>query len=234
MPNKYIDLSLPEGFSNQVRLFPLPNTVLFPGVVQALHIFEPRYQKMTEDSLSGDQLITMALTQLELVEKPNGDPQIAKVVCISKILSSNKMDDGNFNLFIIGVKRATIIEEFELDLPYRTARVRVHNEDLSQEAGSSYLREEILTTFEELGQLNSAWNVSAMKQFKDASLPLARVVDMICYASGIDPDGQQRVLETFDLGRRCQLVLDLLQQRLNLTKQMQDSGPKFPPDFSMN
>ncbi|WP_390891137.1 LON peptidase substrate-binding domain-containing protein [Gemmata palustris] len=40
---------------------PLPNLVLFPHVVQGLHIFEPRYRQMAADALAGDGLIAMAL-----------------------------------------------------------------------------------------------------------------------------------------------------------------------------
>ena len=36
-----------------VPLFPLPNLFLFPGTVMPLHIFEPRYRQMIEDSLDG-------------------------------------------------------------------------------------------------------------------------------------------------------------------------------------
>ena len=33
-----------RDFGGKVRLFPLPNLVLFPHVMQPLHIFEPRYR----------------------------------------------------------------------------------------------------------------------------------------------------------------------------------------------
>ena len=38
------NLDLPSNFTGLVKLFPLPNLVLFPGVIQPLHIFEPRYR----------------------------------------------------------------------------------------------------------------------------------------------------------------------------------------------
>ena len=31
-----------DDFEGDIRLFPLPNLVLFPHVLQPLHIFEPR------------------------------------------------------------------------------------------------------------------------------------------------------------------------------------------------
>ena len=56
------DLSFsPESFSGKVRLFPLPNLVVFPHVMQPLHIFEPRYRAMLEEALAGDGLIGMVL-----------------------------------------------------------------------------------------------------------------------------------------------------------------------------
>ena len=54
---------LPHDFSGTVRLFPLPNLVMFPHVVQPLHIFEPRYREMLEDALEHDRLLAMALLQ---------------------------------------------------------------------------------------------------------------------------------------------------------------------------
>ena len=40
-----------DDFSGRVRLFPLPNLVLFPHVIQPLHIFEPRYVDLLHDAI---------------------------------------------------------------------------------------------------------------------------------------------------------------------------------------
>ena len=37
----------PEQFSGFARLFPLPNLVMFPHVMQALHIFAPKHRRKT-------------------------------------------------------------------------------------------------------------------------------------------------------------------------------------------
>src|SRR5438132_9947498 len=49
------------GFNGLARLFPLPNLVLFPHVVQGLHIFEPRYRQLMTDALAADKLISVVL-----------------------------------------------------------------------------------------------------------------------------------------------------------------------------
>jgi Lon protease-like protein len=53
--------SQPENFSGKARLFPLPNLVLFPHVLQPLHVFEPRYRQLLEEALADDRLIAMAV-----------------------------------------------------------------------------------------------------------------------------------------------------------------------------
>jgi ATP-dependent Lon protease len=41
---------LPDDFDGQVRLFPLPELVLFPHALQPVHIFEPRYCELLLDA----------------------------------------------------------------------------------------------------------------------------------------------------------------------------------------
>jgi Lon protease-like protein len=46
-----------------LRIFPLANVVLFPGIQVPLHVFEPRYRQLTAAALDDDRLIGMvALT----------------------------------------------------------------------------------------------------------------------------------------------------------------------------
>ncbi len=63
MTNLQSSAGWPDDFSGRVRLFPLPNLVLFPHVVQPLHMFEPRYCEMLQDALAGDRLLAMVLLE---------------------------------------------------------------------------------------------------------------------------------------------------------------------------
>ena len=48
-------------FKGTVRLFPLPDLIMFPHVIQPLRIFEPRYRDLLNDVLDSDGLIAMCL-----------------------------------------------------------------------------------------------------------------------------------------------------------------------------
>src|SRR3954471_21363862 len=94
-----------------IRLFPLPNLVLFPGAMQPLHIFEPRYRQMTVDALAGDRLIGMALPRPGWENDYVGKPAIHPVVCVGRILAEQRLADGRFNILLRGLRRARVVEE---------------------------------------------------------------------------------------------------------------------------
>ena len=234
MAEGFVDLSLPPDFDGTVRLFPLRDVVLFPGVVQAFNIFEPRYRKMMEDCLGSDQLITMATVDPHGDRRPDGQPAIEPVVCVGRVLSSTKLADGNYNLFLIGVKRAVIMTEIDTNSPYRLAEVEIQEEDDEEQFCEGVSRKLILSKFSELLRLIPGSNDQVLKQFSSKDLPLCRLVDMVSYASGMAPKDQLRILATMDLNCRGALLLCLLDERIQEVQHKSNSAPKFPPEFSLN
>ncbi len=94
----------PDDFSGRVRLFPLPNLVLFPHVVQPLHIFEPRYCEMLADSMASDRLIAMALLEPGWEAQYHNKPPIASVVCIGKVVTHTPTADHRHNILLAGLR----------------------------------------------------------------------------------------------------------------------------------
>src|SRR4051812_25773792 len=113
------------GFKGIVKLFPLPNLVLFPQVIQPLHIFEPRYRQLMADALAEDRLITMALLQPGWEEDYHLKPPIYPIVCIGQIHQEERLPDGRYNLLLRGLHRARVLEEPKTDRLYRLARVEL-------------------------------------------------------------------------------------------------------------
>src|SRR5262245_64124765 len=116
------------GFDGTVRLFPLPNVVLFPHVVQPLHIFEPRYRQMTADALDSNRLIALVLLQPGHEQEYEGRPPVHAIACVGKVLGEQKLDDGRYNLLLRGVSRVRIVEEMPSEKLYRVARVELVND----------------------------------------------------------------------------------------------------------
>src|SRR4051812_12320348 len=97
------DSFFPDDFSGIVRLFPLPNLVLFPHVAQPLHIFEPRYCALMADALDDDRLIAMALLRPGWEDDYHKQPPIHDMVCLGRIQQEMRLEDGRYNFLLQGL-----------------------------------------------------------------------------------------------------------------------------------
>ena len=87
-------------------LFPL-NTVLFPGTPISLHIFEPRYREMVHTCLEDQRAFGVVLIQQGQEALP-GQAEPYPVGCTARIVHSEKLDDGRYNLTAVGEERFRI------------------------------------------------------------------------------------------------------------------------------
>jgi uncharacterized protein len=102
-------------------IFPLPGAVLLPHALVPLHIFEPRYRKMTRDCDEGLRVLALANIPDEraAAEKP---PRVLPVVGVGILARVDHLPDGRFNIVLRGVRRASIEEELPTSEPYRLVR----------------------------------------------------------------------------------------------------------------
>lgn len=220
--------ALPEDFDGKVRLFPLPNLVLFPGVVQGLHIFEPRYRQMTADALATDSLIALALLRPGWEEGYDGRPPIEPVACLGRIAWHEKLADGRYNLRLRGIARVRIIDEVSVDRPYRIGRVGVVVDSAPSDLNAlSALRrglaDAVMPRFADDGQARQQ-----LEELFGGELSLGQVCDVLAYALPLPVELKQAMLAEADAGRRAVAIADAL--RVSAAR----GDRKFPPDFSPN
>src|ERR1043166_7685398 len=98
-------------FGGTARLFPLPDLVLFPHVVQPLHVFEPRYRQLLADALADDRLLALALLRPGWEEDYDKQPPIYDVVCLGRVFQEERLPDGRYNLMLHGLSRARVLQE---------------------------------------------------------------------------------------------------------------------------
>ena len=121
-------LFLPEEFLGKVRLFPLPNLVLFPHVMQPLRIFEPRYKDLLEDALAGDGLIGMAALAPGWERDYEGRPAIYPIACLGRITAHCRLPDGTYNVLLLGLRRIRLLAELPTSRRFREAQAELCND----------------------------------------------------------------------------------------------------------
>jgi Lon protease-like protein len=105
-----------------IPLFPLPNVVLFPKVPLPLHVFEPRYRKMTTDVLESHRIIGMTLLRAGWRADCHGRPPVYPIGCAGRVEKWEALEGGRFNITLRGLSRFRIVEEHEGE-PYRVATI---------------------------------------------------------------------------------------------------------------
>jgi uncharacterized protein len=103
----------------ELPLFPL-NTVLFPGQVLPLHIFEDRYRLMIRRCLAEDTSFGVVLIKQGREVGEDAEPH--PIGTVARIIESSHMPDGSMNILTVGMERFRIRRLYH-DQPYLRGEV---------------------------------------------------------------------------------------------------------------
>ena len=107
-------------------IFPLP-LVLFPGTLQPLHIFEPRYRQMLSDCQAGDGCFGLSYVRATPYTDPSPSP--GAVGCSAHVESVEQLPDGHYNIMTLGQERFLLREFVETDRLYRVGVVEPFHDE---------------------------------------------------------------------------------------------------------
>ena len=191
--------------SVRVPLFPLPGAILFPRSQLPLHIFEPRYREMVRDAIDGPGRI--AMIQPHRLDDDNQAP-LYEVGCVGEIISVEELDDGRFNIVLLGSNRFRLIGEAKTDSSYRCADVDVEAFDDAEPPPLALAqRAEVEREARRLGDaLGLAVDWAAVAQLDDEML-----VNAIAQVAPFDVGAKQALLEQATLDERADLLVQLMQ-----------------------
>lgn len=207
-------IELPEDFSGQVRLFPLPELVVFPHAMQPLHIFEPRYCEMLEDALASDRLIAMATLTGGVQALHIQQPAIHATVCIGKIVSHVETEDGRHNILLIGAKRASVRRELLTNRSFRIADVDVSSDFHPPGDMTDYftLKREVLEAFSAIIPVNATVQQN-LHELMAGQMGLGPITDIISFTLPLSTEAKLLLLAESDVCERARLLTRMLRER---------------------
>jgi uncharacterized protein len=225
----------PENFSGTVRLFPLPNLVLFPHVVQPLHIFEPRYCEMLLESLQTDRLIGTATLVAGWESDYEGRPPISPAACLGRVMVHHALSDGSHNVLLAGLARIEVVRELATPASFRRAEAllledRCPAEDASRAGELLKQIRGVLTGILPLVRDGQQQLDELIRQ----EIPLGTLTDLIAYLLDVDLAEKLVLLGENNVICRAEIVIRLL---ANLNADCRPSGRgdlPFPPLPSRN
>ena len=196
----------------RVPIFPLSGAILFPRSQLPLHIFEPRYREMVRDAIDGAGRI--AMIQPHRIDNDNQAPVYA-VGCVGELVGVEELEDGRFNIVLLGSNRFRLVREAEVDAAYRCADVDVEAFDDNEPPPLAMIqRAEVEREARKLGDaLGLAVDWAAVARLDDEML-----VNAIAQVAPFDIGAKQALLEARNLNDRADLLVQLMQfQRMAVT-----------------
>lgn len=115
--------------TEQLPLFPL-NTVLFPGMVLPLHVFEERYKLMINTCLAQERPFGVVLIYSGAEV---GEPAIPHPVgTVARITNWEWLPDGRMNILTVGERRFRLVEYAGSELPYLVGSVEYWDDETDE------------------------------------------------------------------------------------------------------
>jgi uncharacterized protein len=193
-----------------VPLFPLPNVVLFPRAVLPLHIFEERYKAMTTDALAGGRQVAMALLREGWERDYYCRPAIEPVVCLGRILTAERLDDGKYNFLLQGVARARIVREQPHEL-YRVAKLEILRQVPVLEIDVEHERQRMARLFTD-GPFSTLSLAGQFQRVLAGPLPTADIADLLAFSFLDDTEYKQSLLAETDVRTRIVRTVEGLER----------------------
>ena len=225
-------------FSGKVRLFPLPDLVMFPHVMQPLHIFESRYREMLNAALDSDGLIALSVLAPGWEPDYESRPALMPHACLGKIVTHQRTDEGHYNLLLLGLKRVLVNKELPPIRSFREAEVTVLDDFLSgdNDAERLSLQTALTKRFEESLPEGQPTN-PAFQELLASEIPLSVLTDLVGFAAPLEFQVKCRLLGESDVDLRAHLLLEALDSLSSdgvESPRTRQRRPSYLPPFSTN
>ena len=200
-----------------IAMFPL-GSVLVPGAVLPLHVFEPRYRQLVQDCLESSEH-EFGVTLIERGHEVGGGDFRSMVGTMARVVQVAELADGRYALVTVGTRRIRV-RSWLPDDPYPMADVDDWPDDdwadddlADDDESSNDLGEQIEASFSRVRRLNALASelgleaVDVMATISDD--PLTATYELTNLAP-IGPSDRQRLLEAAGPRQRLSLLTEAL------------------------
>ena len=206
-------------------VFPL-GTVLFPGLVLPLHIFEERYRTLVRElvAATGDGPHEFGVVTLrrgvEVLQPAESDtaptpvtaPQLYDVGCTAELRQVTELPDGRFDIVTVGRRRFKVVSVESGTSPYLTAQVEWMPDDAAGDDVADQLAPRVLAAFRTYLNLLRP-DSEILDQVPDDPTVLSHLV---AASAQLTTDERQLLLAAPDTATRLRTELKLLTREAGL------------------
>jgi uncharacterized protein len=203
--------------STRIPLFPL-GTVLFPGLVLPLHIFEDRYRQLVRDLLAKPEPREFGVIAIRHGRETgvDGVSDLYEVGCTAEIRQVEELDDGRFALVTVGNQRFRL-KGLDEPAPYLAADVDLLDDEVGDEAAAALAVKPVQKAFLDY--------LTALADQRQATFEVPELPDepvllsyLVAAAVVVDMQDKQRLLAAPDAARRLAAGRELLRREIRMLR----------------
>jgi uncharacterized protein len=133
--------------SHTLPLFPL-GTVLYPGLLLPLHIFEERYRQLVRDLLDGPEPRRFGVIAIRRGRETgvDGISSLHEIGCTALVRQIQEHDDGRFDMVTVGTQRFQLAG-LDHSKPYLQGEVDLLAEDTGDEPAAGLAAQAVQGAF---------------------------------------------------------------------------------------
>lgn len=219
-----------EVTPKELPILPIKNTVLFPGVVLPITVGRDKSIKLVQEAYKGDRTVGVLSQKDQSVENPEF-ADLNRIGTVARIMRLLKMPDGSTTVIIQGKKRFEMLEEIASE-PFIRAKVREFAEIKPKKFDKKF--EALMASLKDLALqiIKSSPNIPSEAAFAIKNIEsYSFLINFISSNMNAEVDAKQKLLETADLRKRAELVLQFLVKELQMLELKNDIQSKVKVDI---
>jgi ATP-dependent Lon protease len=201
------------GETTTLPLLPLRDVVVFPHMVIPLFVGRPKSIKALESAMEAGKSILLVAQKSAAKDEPGAEDLYATGT-IANILQMLKLPDGTVKVLVEGTQRARISAVSDVKTHYVAEAIPV---SLDAEAGTELeaMRRAMISQFDQYVKLNKKIPPEILTSLAGIDEP-GRLADTIAAHLPLKLEQKQEVLEMFDVQRRLEHLLALMETELDI------------------
>jgi hypothetical protein len=195
-----------------IPVFPLPGALLLPRSRLPLHLFEPRYLAMLDDTLKTPGRL-IGMVQPNKVPGRDGGTGLHTIGCVGRVTQFSETEDGRYMITLSGLSRFRVVEEVDGFTPYRRAKVSWSGFERDMgpvDSDPGFDRERfmnLLSRYFQARELQTDWE--SLREAEDELL-----INSLSMLLGFEPEDKQALLEAPSLSTRRETLVTLIEYTL--------------------
>jgi ATP-dependent Lon protease len=194
-------------------MLPLRDVVVYPHLVIPLFVGRDKSISAIEKANNGDKKILLVAQKSANQDEPKAK-DLYKIGTLATIIQTLKLPDGTVKVLVEGLERANIKKLIQTG-DYWTAQAAIVKIRESKDKNTKAFMRSVFSQFDQYVKLNKKIPPEILSSLTSITEP-GRLADSIAANLSLKLSEKQKILETFEVKKRLNLLLELMEAEIEI------------------